>query len=168
MIRNRIFGLHVGLRSGVFAGAALVAVGVSPVHAQSGEPISPPANTAGPPASTASSDHVRQATEPPPFDANKPASRAARAKAPAPVAPDKPSAATAQPRPPATAVDPWAEPATAPAPETRSTTRRRAEAPKVIGIDSLGHSSEEASPEARPQRNAGAAPAETTDERLPR
>jgi hypothetical protein len=46
----------------------------------------------------------------------------------------------------------------------------------VVGIDSLGRSSEqlapEASPAARPRRGAGpaaeAAPAETTDEALPR
>jgi hypothetical protein len=46
----------------------------------------------------------------------------------------------------------------------------------VIGIDSMGRSSEDLSPEssraARPQRGAGsgaeAAPAETTDEALPR
>lgn len=214
MMCNRVFGLHVGLRSGIFAGAILVAVGVTPVHAQSGDPISPPANTVGPADSTPSPDHVRKPTEPPPFDPNRPAARAARVKAkppaaPAPesdavqpkaptpsvpsaaprtaestpyatssrpAAPNTPSAGATQPRRPATAVDPWAEPATAPAPISRSTTRRRSEPAKVIGIDSLGRSSEDLSPEpspaARPRRGprpgAEAAPAETTDEALPR
>jgi hypothetical protein len=77
-----------------------------------------------------------------------------------------PAAGAAQPRRPATAVDPWAEPATppapvsrstarqrwidpwaesatAPTPVSRSTTRRRSEPAKVIGIDSLGRSSED-------------------------
>ena len=229
-------GLQVGLRLGIFAGAVLVAVGVTPAHAQSGGVLSPPANTAGQADadSTPSSDHVRKLTEPPPFDPNKPAARAARAKAPAPPAtpaprsdavqpktptrsepsaaprttestPDatsprpaastKPSDGAAQPRRAATFVDPWAEPATPPAPASRatarqrtldpwaepaaepapasrSTTRRRSEPAKVIGVDSLGHSSEERSPEpspaARPRRGAGAsaeaAPTETTDE----
>jgi len=213
-----IFSAHVGRmmcnRVFVLAGAALVAVGSASVHAQS------------------------QPTEPPPFDPNTPAARAARAKAPPPVAPaargdaaepkaptrsepaavprtaestphatsprpvapNTPSAGAAHPRRPATAVDPWAEPATAPAPVSRSTTtrprtidpwaeaattpapvsrsttRRRAEPAKVIGIDSLGHSSEEPSrersPTARPQRaaeqGAQAAPAESPDEGLPR
>ena len=87
MMRNRVFGLQVGLRSGIFAGAILVAVGVTPVHAQSGDPISPPANTVGPADSTPSPDHVRKPTEPPPFDSNRPAARAARVKATPPAAP---------------------------------------------------------------------------------
>jgi hypothetical protein len=236
MMCNRIFGLHVGLQSGIFAGAILVAVGVTPVHAQSGDPISPPANTVGPAGSTPSPDHVRKPTEPPPFDPNRPAARAARVKAPPPAAPapgsdaaqpkaptrsvpsaaprtaestphatsprpatpTTPSAGAAQPRRPATAVDPWAEPATTPAPVSHPTARqrsidpsaepamapasmsqsttRRAEPAKVIGIDSLGRSSEDLSPEpspaARRRRGAGpgaeAAPAETTGEALPR
>jgi hypothetical protein len=237
MMCNRVFGLQVGVRAGIFAGAILVAAGVTPVHAQSGDPISPPANTVGPANSNRSSDQVRKSTEPPPFDPNRPAARAARVKAtppvapapgsdaaqpeaatrsvpsaaprtaestpqattPRPAAPNTPSGAAAQPRRPATTVDPWAEPATPPAPATRptarpraidpqaepatapapvsrSTTRRRAEPAKVIGIDSLGRSSEDPSPEpspaARPRRGAGpgveAAPAETTDEALPR
>ena len=234
---NRVFGLHLGLRSGVFAGAILVALGVTPVHAQSSGASSPPANTVGPADSTPSPDHVRKPTEPPPFDSSRPAARAARVKAtppaapapgsdaaqpkpptrsvppaaartaestphatsPRPAAPNTPSAGAAQPRRPAMAVDPWAEPATppapvsrptarqrsinpwaepatAPTPESRSTTRRRSEAAKVIGVDSLGRSSEDLSPEpspaARPRRGAGpgaeAAPAETTDEGPPR
>ena len=241
---NRIFGIHVGLRAGIFAGAILVAVGVTPVHAQSGDPISPPANTVGPADSTPSPDHVRKPTEPPAFDPNRPAARAARAKAaatppaapaprsdeaqpkaptrsvpsaaprttettestphatsPRPAAPTTPSAGATQPRRAATAVDPWAEPATtapapasrpttrertvdpwaepattAPAPASRPTTRRRSEPAKVIGIDSLGRSSEEVpsdpSPAARPRRGVGpaveAAPAETTNEAPPR
>jgi len=234
---NRVFGLHVGLRSGILAGAILVAVGVTPVRAQSGDPISPPANTVRPADSTPSPDHVRKPTEPPPFDSSRPAARAARVKtpppaapapesdaaqpkaptrsvpspapgtaeatphatSPRPAAPNTPSAGAAQPRRPATAVDPWAEPATppapvsrptarqrsidpwaeqapVPAPASRATTGRRSEPAKVIGIDSLGRSSEDPSPEpspaARPRRGAGpgaqAAPAETTDEALPR
>jgi len=197
MMCKRVFVLHGGLGPGILAGAILVAVGVTPVRAQSSDPISPPANTVGPADSTRSSDHVRQSTEPPPFDPGKPAARAARAKAPPapatphatsprPVVPSTPSAEAAPARrpataadpwaEPATAVDPWAEPATAPAPRPRTTTRRRAEPAKVIGIDSLGHSSEERSsepsPTARPQRGAGqganAAPTETTDEGLRR
>jgi translation initiation factor IF-2 len=219
MICRHILGLHVGLRSGIFAGAILVAVGVSPVHAQSGDPISPPANSGAPADSTPSSDHVRKPTEPPPFDSNLPPARAARVKAkpsdapaprtaestphatpPRPAVTSTPSAGAAQPRWPATAIDPsaepaathpapvsrptererwsdpWAEPAPAPAPVSRSTTRRRAEPAKVIGIDSLGRSTEDLAPEpspaARPRRGAGpgadAAPAETTEETLPR
>ena len=87
MMRYRVFGLHVGLRSGIFAGAILVAAGVTPVHAQSGDPISPPANTVVPADSPASSDHVRKPTEPPPFDSSRPAARAARVKATPPPAP---------------------------------------------------------------------------------
>src|SRR6476659_2197340 len=183
MMRNRVFGLHVGLRSGIFAGAILVAVGVTPVHAQSGDPISPPANSGAPADSTPSSDHVRKPTEPPPFDSNIPPARAARVKAkpsdapaprtaestphapsPRPAVTTTPSAGAAQPRWPATAIDPsaepaathpapvarpterprwidpWAEPASESAPVVRSTPRRHAEPPKVIGIDSLGRS----------------------------
>ncbi len=234
---NRVFGLQVGLRSGIFAGAILVAVGVTPVHAQSGDAISPPANTGGPADSTPSPDHVRKPTEPPPFDAKTPAARAARtttatppaapaprsnaaqpnaatrpvpsasprttestppATSPRPAASTVPSAGAAQPRRAATAVDPWAEPATPPAPVSRPTApqrtidpwaepaaapapaspptpRRRSEPAKVIGIDSLGRSSEDLPPEppaARSQRGPGpaaeAAPAETTDEARPR
>ena len=238
MMCKRVFGFHVGLRSGIFAGAILVAAGVTPVHAQSGDPISPPANTVGPADSTPSPDHVRKPTEPPPFDQSRPAARGARVKAtppaapapgtdaaqpkapstkavpsaaprtaestppapsPGPAAPHTPSAGAAQRRRPATTIDPWAEPATppapvsrptarqrssdpwaepspTPAPVSRSTTRRRSEPAKVIGIDSLGRSSEDLSPEpspaARPRRGAGAgpetAPAETTDEARPR
>ena len=233
---NRVFGLQAGLRWGIFAGAVLVAVGVTPAHAQSGGGISPPATVQSD--STPSSDHVRKPTEPPPFDPNRPAARAARAKAaatppaapaprsdaaqpeaptrsapapaprttdstphatsPRPAASTIPSAEAAPPRraatfvdpwaepatPPAPVsrptarqrtIDPWAEPATAPAPVSRPTTRQRSEPAKVIGIDSLGRPSEELSPEpspARPRRGAGpaaeAAPAETTDEALPR
>jgi translation initiation factor IF-2 len=224
MICKRVFGFQVGVRSGIFAGAVLVVVGGTPVHAQSGDPISPPANAAGPGDSTPSSDHVRKPTEPPPFDPNRPAARAARAKAPPPAtsprpeAPATPSAGAPQPRRPATTIDPWAEPATAPAPASRPSARqhsvdpwaepataptpvprptarpraidpsaqpaaapasasratsgRRAETPKVIGIDSLGRSSEEVSPEPspapRPRRGASSGaettPADTTDE----
>ena len=99
MMCNRVFGLHVGLRSGIFAGAILVAVGVTPVHAQSGDPISPPANTVGPADSTPSPDHVRKPTEPPPFDSNRPAARAARVKATPPAAP-APGSDAAQPKAP--------------------------------------------------------------------
>jgi hypothetical protein len=208
MMCNRVFGSRVGIRSGIFAGAILVAVGVTPVHAQSGERISPPANTVGPADSTPSSDYVRKPTEPPPFDPNKPAARAARVKATPPAAPAPRSDAAPPTAParsvppaarPATTIDPWAEPATPPAPvsrptapqrwidpfsepatapvhATRSTTRRRSEPAKVVGVDSLGRSSEDPSPEpataARPRRGAGpgaeAAPAETTDETRPR
>ncbi len=203
---NRVFGLHVGLRSGIFAGALLVAVGVTPVRAQSGDPISPPANAAAPVDSTPSSDHVRKPTEPPPFDSSKPARSvppAATRKAestphatsPQAATPTTRSAGAAQPRRPTTwvdpfaepepapapvsrptarqrTIDPFAEPAPAPVPVSRSATRRRAEPAKVIGIDSLGRSSEDPSPApspaARSQRGPGpgaeAAPADTTDE----
>jgi hypothetical protein len=71
------------------------------------------------------------------------------------VVPTTPSGGAAQPRRPATTIDPWADPAPAPALVSRSTTRRRPEPAKVIGIDSLGRSSEELPPEppqaARPQ-----------------
>jgi hypothetical protein len=58
----------------------------------------------------------------------------------------------------------------------RSTTRRRAEPAKVIGIDSLGRSSEDLSPDpspaARPQRRLGpgaeATPSATTETAAPR
>ena len=182
MMCNRVFGFHVGLRSGIFAGAILVAVGVTPVHAQSGDPISPPANTAGATDSTPSPDHVRKPTEPPPFDPNRSAARAARVKAKPPAAPAPESDAVQPPAPVSRStarqrwIDPWAEPATAPTPVSRSTTRRRSEPAKVVGVDSFGRSSEDQSPEpspaARPQRGARpgaeAAPAETTDEALPR
>ena len=252
MICKRVFGHHVGLRWGIFAGAVFVAVGVTPAHAQSGGGTSPPANTAGPADSTPSPDHVRKPTEPPPFDSNRPAARPARAKvatppaapaplsdaaeskaptrsvpsaaprtteatprtteaaprttevaprttSPRPAASPMPSAGAAQPRRAASAVDPWAEPATlpapvarptarqrtvdpwaepatAPTPVARPTTRRRSEPAKVIGIDSLGRSSEDLPPEptsaALPRRGARpaaeTAPAETTDEALPR
>jgi hypothetical protein len=88
-----------------------------------------------------------------------------RTTAPQPVAPSTQSGGAARPRQPA--VDPWAEPAPAPAPASRSATRRRSEPPRVVGIDSLGHSSEGTSPPspvARPQRGAEAAPAETAGE----
>jgi len=239
MMCKRVLGLHAGLRPGILAGAIVVAVGVGPVHAQSAEPTSPPANTVG--SVETSPDHVRKSTEPPPFDPNKPPARAARVNAtapaapatgkdvaqpkpptrslppsaprteeatphatPRPAAPSTPSVETQQPRRPATAVDPWAEPttppapvsrpaarqqdahdaqatidpwaepATPPAPPSRATTRRRSEPPKVIGIDSLGRSSEdlppEPSPAARPRRGAGAeaAPAEATEDAAPR
>jgi len=183
MMCNRVFGLQVGLRSGIFAGAILVAVGVTPVHAQSGDPISPPANTVGAADSPPPPDHVRKPAEPPPFAPSRPAARAARVKATPPAAPATATEAAQPkaPRPPAPtarqrSVDPWAEPATPPAPVSRSTTRRRSEPAKMIGIDSLGRSSEDLSPEpapaARPQRGAGpgaeAAPAETKGEALPR
>jgi hypothetical protein len=184
MMCNRVCGLHVGLRSGIFAGAILVAVGVTPVHAQSSAPIAPPANTVGPADSTPSADHVRKPTEPPAFDPNKPAARAARVKAtppaasPRPAAPNPPSAGAAQPRRPATTIDPFAEPAKPPGPssrpaarqqwidpfaepatasaaESRSTTRRRAEPAKVVGVDSLGRSSEDPSPEPSPAARSG-------------
>ena len=109
MMRNRVFGLHVGLRSGIFAGAILVAVGVAPVHAQSGDPISPPANTVGPADSTPSSDHVRKPTEPPPFDSNRPAARVKNRPPPAPAPADD----AAQPKEPATRSAPSAAPPTA-------------------------------------------------------
>ena len=112
MMCNRVFGLHVGLRSGIFAGAILVAVGVTPVHAQSGDPISPPANTVGPADSTPSPDHVRKPTEPPPFDSNRPAARAARVKATPPAAP-APGSDAAQPKAPTTRSVPSAAPRTA-------------------------------------------------------
>jgi hypothetical protein len=235
MMRNRSFGIQGGLRSGVFAAAILVAGGVSPVRAQSGDPIAPPVTTAAPADSTPSSDHVRKPTEPPPFDSSKPAARAARVKPAAPTvapvsdaaeleaptrsvpsaaprtaespshatvsgpaAPNPPAPRTPQPRRAAAAVDPWAEPSATPAPapapapasrpttreraqtidpwaepattpapasESRATTRRRAEPPKVIGIDSFGRSSEDPSlePSAAPRRpraaGSGAQPA---------
>ena len=112
MMCNRVFGLHVGLRSGIFAGAILVAAGVTPVHAQSGDPISPPANTVGPADSTPSPDHVRKPTEPPPFDPNRPAARAARVKATPPAAP-APGSDAAQPKAPTTPSVPSAAPRTA-------------------------------------------------------
>src|SRR5205823_2364382 len=73
MMCNHVFGLRGGLRSGIFAVAILVAGGVTPVHAQSGDPIAPAANSVGPADSTPSPDHVRKSTEPPPFDPNRPA-----------------------------------------------------------------------------------------------
>src|SRR3954463_12849094 len=94
MMCNRVFGLHVGLRSGIFAGAILLA-GVTPVRAQSGDPISPPANTVGPADSGPSPDHVRKPTEPPPFDSNRPAARVAPVKATPPAAPTPGSDAAA-------------------------------------------------------------------------
>jgi hypothetical protein len=98
---NRVFGLQAGLRWGICAGAVLVAVGVTPAHAQSAGGISPPANTAGQADSTPSPDHIRKPTEPPPFDPNKPAARAARAKAAAtPPAAPAPRSDAAQPEAP--------------------------------------------------------------------
>ena len=124
---NRVFGFQTGLGAGIFAGAILAVVNVTAVRAQSGGPASAPA----------------QSTEPPPFDPDKPAARAARAKAPPPVpaprsdaAPPKaptrsapsaaPGTAEAQPRRSVKAVDPWAEPETPPAPVSRPTAREHA------------------------------------------
>ena len=115
MMRYRVFGLHVGLRSGIFAGAILVAAGVTPVHAQSGDPISPPANTVVPADSTPSSDHVRKPTEPPPFDSSRPSARAARVKA-TPHAVPAPESDTAQPKASTTRSVPSAAPRTAESP----------------------------------------------------
>src|SRR5205814_884287 len=110
--------------------------------AQSGDPISPPANTVGPADSTPSPDHVRKPTEPPPFDQSRPAARGARVKATPPAAP-APGTDAAQPKAPSTKAVPSAAPRTA-----------------------------EPSPAARPRRAAGpgaeAAPAPATDEALPR
>jgi hypothetical protein len=75
---NRIFGFHTRLRSGIFAGAILALVNVTAVRAQSGGP-----------------------TEPPPFDPDKSAARAARAKAKPPAAP-APRSDAAPPKAPTT------------------------------------------------------------------
>jgi hypothetical protein len=174
MMRKHVFGLSVGFRSAIFAGAIFLGAGVAPVRAQSGDTVSPPA--------TVSPDHIRKPTEPPPFDANKPPARTARAKAappaapalereadqpkatrsvpsvtpqtteatpratsPQPATPNTPPAGAARPHRPATTIDPWAEPSPKPAPESRATTRRHAEPAKVIGIDSSGRRSDDPS-----------------------
>src|SRR4029079_19066827 len=110
MMCNRVFGFRVGLRSAIFAGASLVAVGVTPARAQSGDPISPPANTTGPGDSTAAPDHVSKATEAAAIDASRPAARAARVKATPPAAP-APGSDAAPPKAPTRSV-PSASPRT--------------------------------------------------------
>jgi len=138
---------------GVLAAAMFCAVGLPRAHAQSSDAIAPPPSPSG------SAEQARKSTEPPRFDADSPTARAERAK-PARVRPPTTAApATPPPRgdaaPPKAAattsssttrapwVDPWAEPEAAPAPPAQPRPRRRQEPPKVIGIDSLGRSSED-------------------------
>src|SRR5438477_12880021 len=80
-----------------FAGFVAAAVSARRALAQPDNSISSLSADGGPADSTSSADYVRRQTEPPRFDPNSPAARAARAKAPPPRE-TAPVPRTAQPR----------------------------------------------------------------------
>src|SRR5262245_9331036 len=118
-------GVGQCLRSAVFVGVAflVVAAGASRARAEGDGAISPFPSATGPVdstlnygESTPSADYVRKQTEPPRFDANSPAAKAARAAAPPP--------------------RPVAPPVTKGKPSTTETARHRPEVGGIAGDDS--------------------------------